>query len=271
MLILNKDLKSIQNKAEKYFKEVGINITPGSIAKLFSSIINEEISEFYETLSTYHVQCFVTTATGTYLDAIGKLLNCSRREAESDDNYRYRIVNQILVGASANKTAITLAALSVNGVDSVILIPFTKGAGSFELFVVNNEGKVNDEIISEVKQEVSKVVGYGINCSISEPKYKKINLNIKLMFKNNLKYVDKDQIIESVRKNIYQYINSLEIGKELLINQLNAIIMNTSPEIANYICDDFKIDDKKCIFTNQYIKANEKFIINSSYNSIVVS
>ena len=271
MLILNKDLKTIQNKTEKYFEEVGINITPGSIAKLFSSIINSEISEFYQTLTTYHMQCFVTTATGTYLEAIGKLLNCNRKESENDDDYRYRIINQILVGASANKTAITLAALSVNGVDNVVLVPFTKGAGSFDLYVVNSEGELSEDTINDVRNEVSKVVGYGINFNISEPIYKNVSLKIKLMFKNSLKYIDKDEIAQKVVINIYNYINNLDIGKEIVINQLSNIIMNSDSEIANFICEEFKINNTKCMFTNQYLKANEKFIIDSNYNSIIVN
>lgn len=271
MLILNKDFKNIQKKAEEYFEEVGISTTPGSIARLFSSIINNEISEFYETLSVYHLQCFVSTATGMYLDHIGRLLSCDRLEKETDDNYRFRITNQVLSVASANKTSIKLAALSVEGVDSVVLIPFSKGAGSFDLFVVNNNGELNDTIINNVKKEVVKVIGYGINCNVSEPRYKKVDIKIKLLYKNSIQYIDTDEINEKTRKNIYNYINSLEIGEELILNKLNSIIMNSDKNISNFICDDFKINDIKCAFTNQYIKSNEKLIVNNNYNSIIVN
>lgn len=271
MLILNKDFKNIQKKAEEYFQEVGISVTPGGIAKLFSSIINSEISEFYETLSVYHLQCFVSTATGTYLEHIGKLLNCDRKEKETDDNYRFRITNQVLSVASANKASIKLAALSVDGVDSVVLVPFSKGAGSFDLFVVNNNGELNDKVINNVKNEVVKVIGYGINCNVSEPRYKKVEISIKLLYKNSVQYIDTDEINDKVRKNIHNYINSLEIGEELILNKLNSIIMSSDKNIANFICESFKINGVKCAFTNQYLKINEKFVANNNYNSIIVN
>lgn len=271
MLVLSKDLKSIQKNTEEYFQEVGISTTPGSISKLFSSVINSEISEFYEHLTTYHKLAFVSTSTGEYLDKIGQLLNCKREEKESDDNYRYRITKQILITASANKEAVKSAALSVNGVDDIIAIPYSKGAGSFDLFIVNNEGNISDEVINEVMNRVNEAKGYGINCTVSEPRYKRINIRIKILFKDTVLFLDKDEIIEKVRINIFNYINSLQIGEEFLVNRLTTIILNTDENIVNFICDDFKIDNKKSVFANQYIKSNEKFIINSNYNSIIIS
>lgn len=271
VLLLNKDFKTIQDKAEEYFKEVGISTTQGSISNLFSSVINSEISEFYETLTTSQKQAFVSSATGEYLDAIGKLVNCERESKETDDNYRYRITQQIPNTASANLKSVQNAALKVKGVDSVIPIPFSKGSGSFDLYIVNNDGSISETILENVRNEVEKVAGYGINYNISEPKYKKINFKLKILFKNTVLYIDKDEIIEKLRQYIFVYINSLGIGEPFNLNKFTSVIMNSNENIANFICEEFKIDNKKCTFTNQYIKRNEKFIINSSYNSIIIN
>lgn len=271
MLILNKDLKNIQKNTEEYFQEVGISTTPGSISKLFSSIINSEISEFYEHLTTYQKLAFVSTSSGEYLDKIGELLNCKRKEKETDDNFRYRITKQVLILTSANKEAVKSAALSVEGVDDIVATAYSKGAGSFDLFIVNNEGTISEDTMNEVMKRVNEAKGYGINCTVAEPKYKKINLRIKLLFKDTVLFLDKDEIIEKVRINIFDYINSLQIGEEFLVNRLTTIILNTDENIVNFICDDFKIDNKKSVFANQYIKSNEKFVINSNYNSIIIS
>ena len=84
ILISNKDFNSLSETTIERLSMAGFTTTPGGIAKLFADILNKNISDFYETLTINHMQAFVTTATGEFLDAIGVLLNCERKTDETE-------------------------------------------------------------------------------------------------------------------------------------------------------------------------------------------
>lgn len=270
MLILNKDFEKIQKKAEEKLVEYGINNNPGSIARLFLSIMNEEMSEFYDILSIYHAQCFVSTATGDFLDDIGILLNCSRNYNEEDEDYRYRITKQVLSSASANYTAIRLAALSVDGVTDIATYSFSHGIGSFEIFVLNDKNTIDDSLLESVYNAISKVVGFGIKYTVSSPSYKEVSLGIKLIFSETTSRSTTDEVKIKVRQAITNYINNLSIGEEINVNELTQRIMEVDEDIINYSILSFKIDNEEVIHSNQYCDITEKFVLSSNKNAIQI-
>ena len=137
MIVLNtKTFDELKEEATSDLQAVGFNTSPGAIAKLFMNIVNQNIANLYDTLTVNHIRAFVTTADGAALDAIGVLVQCFRLKDETDDNFRYRIVNQCLTLATSNETAIRLTALTVEGVNDVILKPYSMGAGSFTVIVL---------------------------------------------------------------------------------------------------------------------------------------
>ena len=121
MIVLNtKTFDELKEEAISDLQAVGFNTSPGAIAKLFMNIVNQNIANLYDTLTVNHIRAFVTTADGAALDAIGVLVQCFRLKDETDDNFRYRIVNQCLTLATSNETAIRLTALTVEGVNDYI-------------------------------------------------------------------------------------------------------------------------------------------------------
>lgn len=271
MLILNKEFRTIQAKAEEKLEEYGINNNPGSIARLFLSIINEEQAEFYDMLTIYHAQCFVSTATGNFLDEIGALLNCSRNYGEEDDDYRYRITNQVLSSASSNYTAIRLAALSVDGVNDVAFYNFSHGIGSFEVFILNDKNTIDEATILEVANKINEVVGFGIKFTVSMPLFKEIKLAVKLIFAETVSQSSIEEIKIMARKEITNYIENLQMGEQFIINELTQRIMQINDDIINYSILSFKIDDYEVMHTDQYCDVTEKFILSSTKDSIQIS
>ena len=269
ILINEKDFNSISLETDKALNEYGFSTTPGSIAKLFADIINKNISDFYETLSVNHVQSFVTTASGTYLDAIGSMLNCERYISEEDEDYRKRICHQTLSLAKANETSIRLAVLSVDGVEDVVLKKFSHGPGSLTIVPITSDLSLNK--ISEVENVISDVVSCGEKVIIKSPNYKSVKLNINLSIVLSVDDVQTNSIKTEVRQAIIKYINSLRIGEPILINELTQRIMQVDDRIINYSCDVFSINNQRCLFINQGCRWDEKFIISPDSNAIIVS
>lgn len=269
VLINNKDFKSICIETEKRLKEQGFSTTPGSVTKLFSDIINKNISEFYETLSANHIQNFVTTATGDYLDAIGMMLNCSRNTDEADDDYRKRICNQVLTFAKANETSIRLAVLAVDGVEDVVLKKYSHGPGSITVVPVTNSLSYN--AVSAVETALRDIVSCGEKVIVKQPSYKYVKINISLSIVLSTYDTQKQTIYTEVREAIIKYINSLNIGEAIILNELTQRIMQVDDRIINYSCSSFSINNKKCLFINQGCRWDEKYVISPDLNSVVVS
>ena len=186
MIVLNtKTFEEVKDEATVDLTSVGFSTSPGSIAKLFLNIVNKNIANLYNTLTVNHLRAFVTTSDGEALDAIGVLLCCTRLKDETDDNYRYRITQQCLVLATSNETAIRLTALTVDGVEDVILKPYSMGAGSFTVIVLSNEDVTNKGILDTVYQKLLKVHGYGRRYNVVSPTLTYVSIRQRLYLNEN--------------------------------------------------------------------------------------
>jgi hypothetical protein len=52
-------------------------------------------------------------------------------------------------------------------------------------------------------------------------------------YKINLEDTDKDKIKAEIRKNIADYVNNLEIGEKLVVDQIVRVVLNSSDEIES--------------------------------------
>lgn len=104
--------------------------------------------------------------------------------AESDDNYRYRISQQVLALEGANATRIRLGALTVPGVRDVILKPFVKGPGSFLIYVVSHDFGEGSPVIQEVERVVETVKGVGAYSLVLSPEPRDVRLGLFLTMRD---------------------------------------------------------------------------------------
>lgn len=278
-LINNKSFNEICEQLNEQFSQNGFTTTPGGTAKLFADIIAKNLAEFYDTLELNHVQAFVTTATGEFLNAIGKLLACERPIGEVDDNYRKRITSQCLSLSKANETSIRLAALGIKYVDDIVMKKYSNGPGSFTVMpIISSSAKVEDDTLNKVQKAILDVCSYGEKVIIKLPTLKYVKLSISLTYSNNLTDTEKQSLAVAVRTNIIDYINSISIGDALIINELTKVIMQTTlnntkdnNEIVNYACNLLKVNDEVCLFINQGLRWDEKFQVSTDTDAITVA
>jgi uncharacterized phage protein gp47/JayE len=152
---------------------------------------------------------------------------------EIDTNYRYRIANQVVAAESANQTAVRIAALLVPGVADVLPIPFARGVGSFDLLIKATTPSVPASLLPVVTDSVGKAAAHGIAYSVRGPIETGLQLSTTISFKTALSSTDQNSIITAVSSNLTNYINNLDIGEALIINQMDAIAMSTSSQIKN--------------------------------------
>lgn len=269
-IIYDKTYEGIEERTVAKLSEEGFDTSPGSVARLFSSIINSEIIDLYEILENQHKQSFVSTAEGSFLDSIGFLVNCARKDKESDDFYRTRISEQVQLMASSNELSIRLTALNIEGVDDVYIKNYSQGAGTFTVIVTTKNFVTPEELLIKVHNELNEKVALGVNFNVEGPVNYYVSLKINLIFKESTDEVQKKDIKMFVKENIYKYINSMKLGENLIINELTQRIMETSDEIVSYYCLEFKINGQLQNFINQESKWTGRFIIEPQPNAVII-
>ena len=271
MIVLNtKTFEELKDEATVDLTSVGFSTSPGSIAKLFLNIVNKNIANLYNTLTVNHLRAFVTTSDGEALDAIGVLLHCTRLKDETDDNYRYRITQQCLTLATSNETAVRLTALTVEGVEDVILKPYSMGAGSFTVIILSDTNITSKTILDKVRNELALVHGYGIRYNVVSPTLTYVSIKQRLHIKDDLSDVEKQEVRYEVQSNLSEYLNSLTIGEDIIIDEITQVIMDTSPYIIEEENADFKINGEKALYVNQNCRWFERFVLSNDEDNIVI-
>lgn len=214
-----------------------------------------------------------------YLNIYNKDAIINGTEEESDENYRYRIANFYTANARANETALRLAALSVPGVSDVILEKYKYGIGNTNITVISQDPITNDGLLAAVEQNVVSVNASSEDITVSAPNYEGVTLRCKILFKEDLNESStKDDIIESIKRNIISYINSLTLGETLNFNEIKNIIIN-SDSVQSYIIDklgrgEYVVDTGDIEYadpmlqTNQYINDDSMFRTNTKLINI---
>lgn len=245
-----------------------LSSTPGSTTRLLLAVINAQLEEFYTKLEEVHLQSFVSTATEQGLDLIGDLVDCKRESGESDTNYRTRIKGRVTELERANELSVRMALLSVNGVQDVKLRKFTHGSGSFTAYIITDTAEPSIDIINACHEALEDVAAYGIKYRVEGPDLVPVILGVKLVLLDGTEApLD---LIEEVRDRLREFINSREIGAELIYNEIVEIVMSTSENIYDMEVVEYRINDVAVLNANQSCRPNERFIESNKPNSIYV-
>lgn len=243
-LMLSQMMTSLEEKT-------GINdFSPGSIARSLLEVFNEALYATYEDFDMFISNIYLSSAEGAYLDMLGKLLNCPRRPGEEDDNYRYRISNQVFSAAKSNETALRLACLSVEGVKDVVMNKFTRGSGSFTIHIITDEVLTPDSIIDEVKSIVEQNKAEGVSATVTGPK--PVSLDITFSLKLYSKPTDEGRSLSGqIKTSVQEYIDDLGMGSTISIQKILSIA-TLEDNVKNAFLTDLKADKEAIVIRDQH-------------------
>jgi uncharacterized phage protein gp47/JayE len=175
-----------------------------------------------------------------YTDAFNsslKVTNISEisagQEIESDVNYRFRIANQTVAAEQANLTAVRLAALTTPGVADVALIPYFRGIGTYDLLLKSVTPSVPVSLISAVTDSVFRTTAQGIVSNIRGPIEVGMGITGTLTLRRSISSTEQNNITRAVTSNVSDYVNSLDIGEDFIVNEVVERVMATSDIIKN--------------------------------------
>lgn len=243
----------------RLMEKTGItNLAPGSIARALLEVQNELLAQFYDTLDFNIAMSFLSTSEGPFLDMLGELLNCRRLENETDDNYKYRISQQVNTAAAANQTALRLEILSQPGVRDVIMRPYTLGAGSFTVYVVPESYPMPRGLIDRVQEIVNEKAAYGVNGQVLEPRQLNVDMQVRLYV--SPKATNKSELAWQARAAIIGYLADLLPGEKFYASELIQRVKDVSDYILDLEVLSFSINDVPAVFANQEAYWDEVFV-----------
>jgi len=207
-------------------------------------LVNKTVTEAFASAKALRNGVEYNVATGainqhnftSYADSINSSLLVTNVQAvdngidtESDENYRYRIMNSRLQDLSANKTAVTMAALAVPGVADVEILDKYFGIGTSAVLIKSTTPTVSDNLVAEVQVAIDSVKGEGIDLLAMKPVYSTMKFVIGLNYKEVLSAQEELNIENAVKQTVVNTVNNLDVGQGFSINELaNAILLTDS-------------------------------------------
>lgn len=155
------------------------------------------------------------------------------RDIEIDANYRFRLSQRVVEAQGANPTAIQLTALTVPGVADLVYLPYHRGIGTSDLILKSTTPVITNSLITAVQEAVDQATSAGNTTKVRGPVEVGIALVATLTLNQAVSIDTQTQIINNATNNVINYINSLDIGQELILNQIVERILSTSSVIKN--------------------------------------
>lgn len=184
-------------------------------------------------------------------------------DVESDDEYRFRLSRAMTTKYGSNTSAVQVAALSSPSVSRAEILPFARGAGTFDVVLIPQGNKVTNTAREQTRKAIEQVAAYGISFKIREPEYVPIKLTVQIIFNANTSDGQKLASRQLVQTNLINYIASIPLGGELIINQLRAASLADS-----YIKDvkiiELFIDCSPRTLRNVQLNEDELFILDEN-------
>lgn len=175
-----------------------------------------------------------------YADSLNRSLLITNNESitygrneESDANFRFRIQREKISGEAGNETSIRLATLLVPGVADVVRIPYTRGIGTNDWLIRSTSTLVSGSLIDAVQTAIEDKQSTGMSNLAKSPNIVGVEMSFSLTYKTALEDAEKEKIRAEVRKNIAEYINNLNIGESLVLDQVVRIVLNSSDKIES--------------------------------------
>lgn len=191
---------------------------PGSAGNIASGVIDQ--TNFTNYAQSQFSTLLVTNNSGVV----------GGRDAESDDDYRFRINLKITSRAGANQAALQFAILQVPGVQNVVFEP---KAGTFITYVYGISPQVPTSLLQLVQTAIANTAAFPLTGLAVAPNLVGFSLETSVTFVAGVTSSDQQVVIQNAISAAQSYINNLAIGAPLIINQLAAQIIDADKKILD--------------------------------------
>lgn len=244
MKTLNEIYDSIKSR---FFKKTKLDIESGTVIDSYILATSEVAAEAHAQIESNKNPHIFTKLSGDDLDSTGYLVGCPRNPNESDNSYKYRLMQWNISNKAANSTAIDTALMNLKYSSNAKYVPYTQGVGTATIYIIPTSYDLAEQAVAEVQNRVSKIInpsGY-VEWVIPDPD--KVTLSVYLRCEEGDEAYIKEQITEQVK----DYINNLAPGEYMEIGAINKIGLNQSYvqyfDVANLLINDETINKTRVL------------------------
>lgn len=196
----------------------------GSVIDLYNTAVAEMLADVYIEIENAKNPYLYSNLEGKLLDDLGVLVNCPRKENETDDNYKYRIINWKIASEAGNNKAVELNLMDLEYASYVEQVGFSQGAGTVTYYVIPKE--YTDETIANALDEVNRKVKEKTFDSLYKKYVIPVQLPIQFIVYIRSEQGDLEYIKKNLKTKIQDYVNNIAPREYLDIGEINKIGIN---------------------------------------------
>ena len=193
--------------------------TPGASANASAGVFNQWAGNIPYSKSAFG-SLLVTNSYGVV----------GGRDAETDDNYRYRIQQMLQGRNGANEAAMRFQLLQVPGIQDIV---FTRLAGTFNCYVYGIAPQPAPSLLDAVQTTIDDNVAFPLTGTAIAPDLVGFSLVTTLSLPTSLSATDQDMVIANAVAAAQDYIDNLGVGQELVINAIAERIFGADARILD--------------------------------------
>jgi uncharacterized phage protein gp47/JayE len=168
----------------------------------------------------------------------------SSLNAESDDNYRRRIISAIRGSSTGTAESIRFAALSVKGVRDAKIREASYGVGSCDIIVVPESTSSVATMSQLVYDKIKAIKPVGINLNLRIATRKLVDVTASITLKESTSALLASGVENQARIFLNRYLNSLSIGDSISISEIERQMKMASDLIVSVSVVSIKVDNK---------------------------
>tara|TARA_B100001059_G_scaffold134263_1_gene134555 strand:- start:63248 stop:64492 length:1245 start_codon:yes stop_codon:yes gene_type:complete len=150
-------------------------------------------------------------------------------DVESDIIFRSRLNNFLTAAINLNEDWVTLKAIMIPGVTEIKMLPNYFGIGSLGLIVFGSGRESSDQLIELVQNRVTEIASPGTTIDVVGGITTYIDFDIRVYVKRNLSIIDRDAIVNDVKRFVYQVIESAESKGAVRLTEISNFIISRIP------------------------------------------
>jgi uncharacterized phage protein gp47/JayE len=183
-------------------------------------------------LRTHDFTNYVQAAAGT-LKVTNFFPIMNGRDTETDEHYRFRIARNYNRLVSSNEAKTQLLALRVPGVLETKHIPGYFGIGTTAVVVLGADYQSNTDLVDRVQARLFNVMAPGTQAIAMSALSVEFDLELNLTAVRTLTALEKMQLEQDVRRGLYNYFRSLQIGGTVTIDDMSGAIRQQARGLLN--------------------------------------
>lgn len=255
-----KTYNEIYNKIKNSFKKrTKLDIAEGTALDSFTLAAASGIKDAYDEIENNKTPHIYTSLKGRDLDGFGLLVGCTRKAAETDEDYLYRLVRWNKDNQTSNLTAIENALLGLKYANTCKYIPLTCGVGTGSIYIIPKDlsEETCAKAIQEVKEKIRKVSSAQAYIEYVIPEVLDVNIHAYIKVSRDI-----ENAKVNIRESIKDYINNIKPGEYFKIGEINKIGINTN-NVDYFMVSNVIINNEEVFETEIIQKLEEKLIFNS--------